>query len=519
MSALRQALRQRDLLMNDGGRSAGDSEFYPYRYLASTGFLPGYNFYRLPIRAFLGDGDTGTYVSRGRLMGIREFGPWNRIYFNGGKYAVNQIEVADVEGALSTARVATASGYFLEGAEATANTCPLTGTSLLDGGSEDFAHLLEVTDVRATRTDSITCEEEERLRSGYDLDVYVSTADSGQSARKLRIHDDGQTLVHLTYLPAAKLHVVNSGWSFHKEKGFLLRADTRFFERSPVAKDPDPERPLQPVMLTTHVTADAIYLHPTGALGLEPDGVLTLQYALQKAVELVFQVERGEIGVELLGDPPNILLYEASEGSLGVLRRLVREPDLLAEVFDAAWRLLHFDLPPDEEATWPPASYEDILSYYNQRHHPSLDRHLVRPALERLRACAAESLEAEDETYDDHYARLRAQADPNSTLEVRFLDGLRERGLRLPDDAQRRVEGLYVQPDFFYAPNLYVFVDGSVHDDEETAAADRRKRRAMVKDGYRVLVYRYDDDLDAVLAPHAEIIRPVRRSTLTLDDA
>ena len=517
MSALRQALRQRDLLMNDGGRSSGDSEFYPYRYLASTGYLPGYNFYRLPIRAFLGDGDTGTYVSRGRLMGIREFGPYNRIYFNGGKYAVNQIEVADVEGALTTARVATASGYFLEGAEASANTCPLTGTSLLDGGSDDFAHLLEVTDVRATRTDSITCEEEERLRSGFDLDVYVSTPDGGASAQKLRLHDDGQTLVHLTYLPGARLHVVNSGWSYHKEKGFLLRADTRFFERSPVAKDPDPERPLQPVMLTTNVTADAIYLHPTGALGLEHEGVLTLQYALQKAVELVFQVERGEIGVETLGDPPNILLYEASEGSLGVLRRLVQEPALLAEVFQAAWELLHFDLPPAEEEAWPPASYADLLSYYNQRHHPDLDRHLVRPALERLRACAAESLQAEDESYDDQFARLRSQADPNSSLELRFLDGLHERGLRLPDSAQRRVEGLYVQPDFFYGPNLVVFVDGSVHDDSETAQADARKRKALVKDGYRVLVYRYDDDLDAVLAAHSDIIRPARQPTLALD--
>jgi hypothetical protein len=28
-----------------------ESDFYPYRYLASEGFLPGYNFPALPVRA------------------------------------------------------------------------------------------------------------------------------------------------------------------------------------------------------------------------------------------------------------------------------------------------------------------------------------------------------------------------------------------------------------------------------------------------------------------------------------
>jgi hypothetical protein len=50
---------------------------------------------------------------------------------------------------------------------------------------------------------------------------------------------------------------------------------------------------VQSIMLTTSTVADAIYMHPTASLGLSRAGVLTLQYALQKAVERVFQVERG----------------------------------------------------------------------------------------------------------------------------------------------------------------------------------------------------------------------------------
>jgi exonuclease VII small subunit len=49
-----QATRQLDLLRNTlTGKAAELSEFYPYRYLASEGFLPGYNFTRLPLRVFL----------------------------------------------------------------------------------------------------------------------------------------------------------------------------------------------------------------------------------------------------------------------------------------------------------------------------------------------------------------------------------------------------------------------------------------------------------------------------------
>src|SRR6185312_5982652 len=44
------ATRQLDLLRNLGGGSSELSEFYPYRYLAAEGFLPGYNFTRLPLR-------------------------------------------------------------------------------------------------------------------------------------------------------------------------------------------------------------------------------------------------------------------------------------------------------------------------------------------------------------------------------------------------------------------------------------------------------------------------------------
>lgn len=62
-----QANRQLNLLRNDIGSAGGTerSEFYPYRYFASEGFLPGYNCTRLPLRVFVPAGDsTGEFISR-----------------------------------------------------------------------------------------------------------------------------------------------------------------------------------------------------------------------------------------------------------------------------------------------------------------------------------------------------------------------------------------------------------------------------------------------------------------------
>ena len=49
-SRQQEALRQRNLLLQVN-TAREESDFYPYRYLASEGFLPGYNFPALPIRA------------------------------------------------------------------------------------------------------------------------------------------------------------------------------------------------------------------------------------------------------------------------------------------------------------------------------------------------------------------------------------------------------------------------------------------------------------------------------------
>ena len=124
-----QATRQLDLLKNDlTGRSMELSEFYPYRYFASEGFLPGYNFTRLPLRVFLPTSDSsGEFISRPRSIALREFGPQNIIYHNGRKYRVCQLVVQDAESSLTEAKVSTKAGYFLTADQKDLEICPFSG--------------------------------------------------------------------------------------------------------------------------------------------------------------------------------------------------------------------------------------------------------------------------------------------------------------------------------------------------------------------------------------------------------
>ena len=72
-------------LLLRGSESQG-SDFYVYRYLATEGFLPGYNFPRLPLMAFVPGARGGKgerYIQRARFLAISEFGPHSLVYHEG----------------------------------------------------------------------------------------------------------------------------------------------------------------------------------------------------------------------------------------------------------------------------------------------------------------------------------------------------------------------------------------------------------------------------------------------------
>ncbi len=510
---LDQATRQLDLLRNNlGGRSAELSEFYPYRYLASEGFLPGYNFTRLPLRIFLPtNNSSGEFISRPRAIALREFGPLNVIYHNGRKYRVSQLIVQDADSALSEAKVCKKSGYFLTGDQKDLEICPFSGENLGDNANcLHLSYLLEMSESRAEERDRISCEEEERVSMGFRVQTYISVDGGNQDrVRKAVIKTSGQGLLNLRYIPAARLVHVNHQWRAQQTDGFPVGMISGDWASSMPEAEASLREEYKRVKLWTSTLADALYIEPTQPLGLKSEGVITLQYALKHAIENVFQVESNEIGVISIGESasPNILLYEAAEGSLGILSQFVENIDIFHQVIEQAIGICRFD----DESYKGPASYDDLLSYYNQRDHKLIDRHLIADALNKLRICTIEIQTNKGfNDYDGQYQTLIKHIDPSSSMESKFIDYLYTNGLRLPDAAQKRVDGLYVQPDFYYHPRFWVFCDGSPHDDPAVKADDEAKRQAIIAMGDEVWVYYYKDNLANIIAARPDIFKRVR---------
>jgi superfamily II DNA/RNA helicase len=513
----KQAERQRDLLRNDvqSGRSGNQSEFYPWRYLASEGFLPGYNFTRLPLRLYVPSGDSGEFISRPRFIALKEFGPGNTLYHNGSKYQMVRIKSPDLSNQLREAKISTTSGYFLMNDELKSQVCPFNPTVDLQqaGNEEPLTQLVEMPEVESREQMRISCEEEERMRRGYNIETFFRVPAGMATVREAVCKVDGQDILRLRYLPAAELIQINHGWK-SGDQGFPLHLSSGKWMSKKAQDELQEKNPqefqdkVRTVRLIARDTSDALYIEPVETFNLGLDGIATLEYALKAGIEAVFQVESHEIGVTKIGkkDQPNILVYESAQGSLGVLSRLVAEPDLFRKVALSAWDKCRFDDPSYKLK----ASYDDLLSYSNQIDHTRIDRFLIRDALDLLRRSSVEVLGTQ-EGFDEQYQRLVAASDPQSDLERQFLAFLHANGLRLPDVAQKRVDDLYCQPDFWYSvDNTWIFCDGTPHDDPTVAARDKAQRDALRKKGHGVVRIYYRDDWKKEILDRSDLFRKVR---------
>ena len=363
---------------------------------------------------------------------------------------------------------------------------------------------------RAEEIDRITCEEEERRSRGYNIRTYFSV-DGGhlERVRKAVARSSESVLLNLRYIPAARLVHVNRQWRARHDEGFPIGLISGDWRSAMPGHESNLKEEFRLVKLWTSNLADALYIEPIQPLGLKPDGVITLQHALKRAIEGVFQVEPNEIGVVAVGDPeaPSILIYEAAEGSLGILSQFVDDVTVFHKVVEEAQALCRFD---DAEYKGP-ASYDDLLSYFNQRDHKIIDRHLIQDALEKLRICTIEiQTNTGFASYEEQYQALLRDLDPNSSTERKFIDHLYAHGLRLPDAAQKKVEGIYVMPDFYYESRIWVFCDGTPHDQPAVQADDEAKRQAIRARGDEVWVYYYKDNLAEKLAARPDIFRKVK---------
>ena len=381
-----------ELDMLERGQATNGSDFYAYRYLATEGFLPGYNFPRLPLYAFIPATKRAAILQRPRFLAISEFGPNSLIYHEGRVFRVVKAKLPShgrIEGGrLGTTTLILCSVCGAAHDDKAAERCHACGSSLGDG--ERLDHIYRIDNVETTPSTRITANDEDRQRRGFEIQtVFQWPMDEGSpDVRALVLKSEDNPLLHLDYGAVTKLSRINKGLRRRKSKttfGFCIDPSSgRWVKDSLNGGDDDGDvtvpRP-QRIVPIVQDYKNALLLRPVASF--DEAQMATLQHALIRGIEIVAELEEGE----LLGEPmPRrdtrnaILLYEATEGGAGVLNRLVSDPKRMAEVAREALRLMHYEEPFDRDPMKETADacvagcYRCLLSYFNQTDHESIDR-------------------------------------------------------------------------------------------------------------------------------------------------
>ena len=419
------AARQYSVLLKTGNTQ--NSDFYTYRYLASQGFLPGYNFPRLPLMAWIpasgssngnGKDEDGSMVSRPRFLALSEFGPRSLIYHQGRMYRVVRAKLnvgssdhVSSSGQLGTitARICSQCGYGHlgddNGSEPLANCCENCGALLTQGDWVNQLYRIET--VETVPVERISINDEERQRQGFELQTtyrFLPGPDGVSQKQESHVLQGAEVLAALTYSPAARLWRINRGWRRRKNKehlGFYINPITGTWSKqdSPdeVTTTDAKDEPLldkvpnQRIVPFVEDHRNVLMLAPV--MPLSKVAMATLQAALKRGIEQTFQIEESELVAEPLPTADNrqaLMFYEAAEGGAGVLTRLASEKNSLALVAAAALRVMHYRSPTgpwtidglagqeekrnDGVSICEAGCYQCLLSYFNQPDHDNIDR-------------------------------------------------------------------------------------------------------------------------------------------------
>ena len=394
---------QRSILLSS--QSNRDNDFYIYRYLATEGFLPGYNFPRLPLMAYVQGGQDGRnqrYIQRARFLAISEFGPQSLVYHEGRAFRVDRAllkEAGDREdGYLNTKSRALCPSCGASHDGEHPERCHVCNSAL--SKSVPLTNLFRIENVGTRPEERITSNDEERKRQGFEIQTTFAFDASSHTAA-MKVSDDFGDIIKIDYAQAAYISRINKGLRRRKEKsqvGFHINPKTGVWVGQPKDDGSQDERPDKLSQLIVPLVEDrknALLIRFTedwlSDLGADSDKTLTtLQHALARGMEAVFQLEEGEILVEPTPSRQErraFLFYEAAEGGAGALGQMISEKNSISLVAQKALEIMHFKpasfkeaktdhlkLLQDDHVDCVAGCYRCVLSYFNQPDHEYIER-------------------------------------------------------------------------------------------------------------------------------------------------
>ena len=399
-----QAQEQLNLLQK--GSSGNSTDFYTYRYLATEGFLPGYNFPRLPLMAFVPSTQDGhgrqTYLQRPRFLALSEFGPRSLVYHEGRAYRVVKalLAVERRDGATSDLKLQTKSVRICRSCGAAhfddhASMCHGCGMSLGDAEIVKDTYRIEKCGHVARRAhhckrrgeaapglraaDDVRVEGERwrfpdvRRGSASDVDGAIARLAYGPGARPSRASIRDRAVAHTR---------MYSGFKIDPRSGFWAKNEDEVEEpKAPTSSSPSGSSPACKTGRTRCSFSQAEW---------------TSRSPRWQPCSTLFCVASRRLSSSKRKDPRRAcrsathgaaFSYEATEGGAGVLTRLVSESSTLARVARTALQIMHFKVEgvagvssdasalADVEGTaCVAACYRCLMSYFNQPDHELLDR-------------------------------------------------------------------------------------------------------------------------------------------------
>lgn len=506
------------------------SDFYPYRYFASEGFLPGYNFPRLPITALIGRAAQGAHqasLQRPRFLAISEFGPHSVIYHEGAHYKVVRVMLPIDPGSDSiptqTIKICAKCGHLNPKEN---EVCAMCSESLKGC---NLSNLFKMQTVAAQRKSRITADEENRQSKGYELRTVVRFAQGATSVQKIEALSGGEVFMRMAYGATATIWRINIGLRKRKnqnEKGYVIDAENGRWVREkdqieregPEEEDSERVNRQQTVIPFVEDRRNCLLVNFENPLSLVQ--MASLQAAFKTAIQAEYQLEDSELAAEPL---PNmnernyLLFYEAAEGGAGVLRQLVSDPLAVNRLAERALEICHFakdgsDLLHAEGGNEDcmAACYDCLMSYTNQLDHERLDRHEIVGILLTLKD-AQVNVSPTDVSREDHYHHLLGQC--QTKLEKDWLTWVQEHKLRLPTHAQFLIAEANTIPDFVYEAGgvrYAVFIDGPVHERISQTESDTKTDSRLLAKGVIPIRFAQRQGWAEKANEHASVFGPVK---------